>query len=145
MVRPPVLYTGNLRSSRSGDTNKKSGLLIRLYLFIVVMKKKVLIVLIIILILEFLTSCAKSRYDYFYRETTNPQYVVDSLLGPQTPYKQWVNFSTQGFYKGRRDLVSITTYMNHLRKPKDTLIITSVTEWSCTDTVLVKKKFIIEK
>lgn len=92
--------------------------------------KKLALTLLLVLSL---VACSPKFY-YFSTETTCPQCVVDSLLGPNTSnYLDWTNFVAVGINEGDSTLIS--TYVNVVDK-----IDISVTTYENTGTSTVKKK-----
>lgn len=86
------------------------------------------------LLLVFSLVACSPKFYYFSTETTCPQCVVDSLLGPRTSnYLDWTNFVTMGINEG--DSTYIFTYVNVV----DDLNV-SVTTYENTGTSTVKKK-----
>ena len=86
------------------------------------------------LLLVFSLVACSPKFYYFSTETTCPQCVVDSLLGPRTSnYLDWTNFVTMGINEG--DSTYISTYVNVV----DDLNV-SVTTYENTGTSTVKKK-----
>lgn len=80
-----------------------------------------------------LVACSP-KFHYFSTETTCPQCVVDSLLGPQTSnYLYWTGFKTIGINQG--DSTTIATYVNSVGKAH-----ISVTTYGNTETATVRKK-----
>lgn len=88
---------------------------------------------VILLLFVSLASCSP-KFNYFATETTCPQCVVDSLLGPKTSnYLEWVSFETVGVNQGDSTLIS--TYVNVVGKTDITVITYENSEMST-----VKKK-----
>jgi hypothetical protein len=86
------------------------------------------------LLLVFSLVACSPKFYYFSTETTCPQCVVDSLLGPNTSnYLDWTNFVAVGINEGDSTLIS--TYVNVVDK-----IDISVTTYENTGTSTVKKK-----
>lgn len=86
------------------------------------------------LLLVFSLVACSPKFYYFSTETTCPQCVIDSLLGPRTSnYLDWTNFVTTGINEG--DSTYIFTYVNVV----DDLNV-SVTTYENTGTSTVKKK-----
>lgn len=95
------------------------------------MKKLALFLLLVISLVAF--SCSP-KYYYFSTETTCPQCVVDSLLGPKTSnYLDWTNFAVVGINEG--DSTVISTYVYVIDN-----VDVSVTTYENTGTATVKKK-----
>ena len=88
----------------------------------------------LILLLVFSLVACSPKFYYFSTETTCPECVVDSLLGPNTSnYLDWTNFVAVGINEGDSTLIS--TYVNVVDK-----IDISVTTYENTGTSTVKKK-----
>lgn len=86
------------------------------------------------LLLVFSLVACSPKFSYFSTETTCPQCVVDSLLGPRsTNYFTWTSMTTVGVYG--KDSTQITTYVQAV----DDLSI-SVTTYRGIETSTVKKK-----
>jgi len=89
--------------------------------------------LFVILLFVSLVACSPKLY-YFTTETTCPQCVVDSLLGPKTSnYLEWVSFETVGINHG--DSTVISTYVNVVDK-----VDVSVTTYENSGWSTVRKK-----
>lgn len=88
---------------------------------------------VILLLFVSLVACSPKFY-YFTTETTCPQCVVDSLLGPNTSnYLEWVSFETVGVNQGDSTLIS--TYVNVVDKTD-----VSVITYENSEKSTVKKK-----
>ena len=94
------------------------------------MKKLALILLLALS----LVACSPKFY-YFSTETTCPQCVVDSLLGPKTSnYLYWTSMETIGINQG--DSTVISTYVNVV----DNLNISVITYENSESSTVRKKK-----